>query len=126
MKWVEAKLKPEHYRNIIATDGKEKWESYIYPSGEWAYKRTPTYWMYVSELLNIVKNDETSVATEAQSIDSPLPPKSESELRDKFFKECVDEFGEGDKYVPSLSQYVYKSPNEVFNWFKPYLKTPIK
>lgn len=65
-------------------------------------------------------NDERSVANTLNQGIEPSQNQSltESELRDKFLQEFAHET-EGNFLIEAMS-------DDLFNWFKPYLKTPIK
>lgn len=69
-------------------------------------------------LLNSDKNDKPSVATgDASSTDDGSIKK----IREKFLKECVSQ---GHNGVLGYYERIYLSPEQVFEFFKPYLHNP--
>lgn len=71
-KWINIlQAKPQAYIDVIAKIGTEEWKSYMYPSGEWAFKKAPAYWKYVSN--KVIEAQERDARNDEESGESREP-----------------------------------------------------
>lgn len=52
--WIEIKQKgklPEPYKFVIVKDSEDtaEYKSYMYPNGDWAWRKSPKYWKEILE-----------------------------------------------------------------------------